>query len=694
MLKRKFYDSWCRHSFTVAFNMMIIIVLTSGIAYGNWIVNGSFEQPDVADGVYDYTIPNWTITGSPSILDPTDNTFSGTTGDNTQGVLPDGGQTLFLGSTSSITQYVGVQAANSTLYQLSFSAGQPSYYSWPGVDYKVELLAGDTVLQEWTNPANPGAAGTFATTDLSFFNSTSVSGELGVRFTGINAMSGETYIDNVSLTAQTNLYPYPILDSSFERQNISERLYFSYSWETSPQYWGCSICDPWSSLVPGTDGDDIQGILPDGGQMGLIENTAVIGGGGDCTTLSQTIDAVATPGAEYQLEFYVGARGLDGWPSAEGLPTNYNVTLCAGDTTILSVANPVTPEHGSFEKVVLTGTAPEGISGELTIKFEVADSNVASQTFFDAVALYSDTPVTHAASGMPKPTGVPASATDIYIEDFSFERSRALPDGYVGPSDTWESGPAQDGQVVYGYFFDPTDAQFAGCSGDDTQGGFGDGGQVGIIESGTDAYPEGNCLSQILEDEVIANAAYYLSFYAGDRADWKINDQDVDPNYMVEILAGDEVIYSSINPTTHETQGEIEQVLLSFTAPSDAEGLLGVRFSPIAGDTPNQTFIDAVQLYVDALPQIPGDANKDGKVDGSDVTILAGNWQFGVDGNGSATWDMGDFNGDGKVDGSDVTILAGNWQYGVEASSTSVPEPTALILLIGMTASVLLIRRP
>ena len=31
-----------------------------------------------------------------------------------------------------------------------------------------------------------------------------------------------------------------------------------------------------------------------------------------------------------------------------------------------------------------------------------------------------------------------------------------------------------------------------------------------------------------------------------------------------------------------------------------------------------------------------------------------------------ATWEMGDFNGDGVVDGSDVTILAGNWQYGVD----------------------------
>ena len=84
------------------------------------------------------------------------------------------------------------------------------------------------------------------------------------------------------------------------------------------------------------------------------------------------------------------------------------------------------------------------------------------------------------------------------------------------------------------------------------------------------------------------------------------------------------------------------------------------------------------------MVDIPGDANRDGKVDGSDVTILAGNWQAGVgDPNTETiTWEMGDFNGDGQIDGSDVTILAGNWQYGVEATASAVPEPGAITLLL------------
>lgn len=87
---------------------------------------------------------------------------------------------------------------------------------------------------------------------------------------------------------------------------------------------------------------------------------------------------------------------------------------------------------------------------------------------------------------------------------------------------------------------------------------------------------------------------------------------------------------------------------------------------------------------------IPGDANEDGRVDGSDVTILAGNWQTLT----GATWGMGDFNKDGKVDGSDVTILAGNWQSGVDATAASVPEPSTLLLLLTAIVSLpLVIRR-
>ena len=104
-------------------------------------------------------------------------------------------------------------------------------------------------------------------------------------------------------------------------------------------------------------------------------------------------------------------------------------------------------------------------------------------------------------------------------------------------------------------------------------------------------------------------------------------------------------------------------------------------------------FLSEVRFMEEVSALIAGDANNDGKVDGSDVTILAGNWQKGVSDGLTASWEEGDFNGDGKVDGSDVTILAGNWQYGVEAAASAVPEPGTIVLLISAIASLLIWRR-
>ena len=90
---------------------------------------------------------------------------------------------------------------------------------------------------------------------------------------------------------------------------------------------------------------------------------------------------------------------------------------------------------------------------------------------------------------------------------------------------------------------------------------------------------------------------------------------------------------------------------------------------------------------------IPGDANKDGFVDGSDATILANYWQYGVgDPDPDATWEMGDFNGDHVVDGSDATLLASHWQEGTPPPG-AVPEPSTLVLLLAAAAGLFLVRR-
>lgn len=114
----------------------------------------------------------------------------------------------------------------------------------------------------------------------------------------------------------------------------------------------------------------------------------------------------------------------------------------------------------------------------------------------------------------------------------------------------------------------------------------------------------------------------------------------------------------------------------------DGYGGVGQHFASISGIIEKSVLTDSYHqlLTVDSNDfefAIPGDANGDRKVDSSDATILAGNWQ-----STNATWWDGDFNNDKMVDASDATILAGHWQEGVDGSlTTAVPEPQAWTLM-------------
>ena len=97
-----------------------------------------------------------------------------------------------------------------------------------------------------------------------------------------------------------------------------------------------------------------------------------------------------------------------------------------------------------------------------------------------------------------------------------------------------------------------------------------------------------------------------------------------------------------------------------------------------------QVGLSEVQYFgFPSSPSFPGDANRDGRVDDEDATILADNWLQ------SGGWSSGDFNDDGIVNDIDATILATNWQVG---SSASVPEPGVFVLLIGLLLGCVLAR--
>jgi hypothetical protein len=83
-------------------------------------------------------------------------------------------------------------------------------------------------------------------------------------------------------------------------------------------------------------------------------------------------------------------------------------------------------------------------------------------------------------------------------------------------------------------------------------------------------------------------------------------------------------------------------------------------------------------------PALSGDANQDGVVNATDLSILAQHWQQ----QGGALWATGDFTDDGNVNILDLAALANHWQQGgaslsealaAASLSTSVPEPSGML---------------
>lgn len=193
----------------------------------------------------------------------------------------------------------------------------------------------------------------------------------------------------------------------------------------------------------------------------------------------------------------------------------------------------------------------------------------------------------------------------------------------------------------------------------------------------------------VLVEDLTPGKEYSVTLWAFDdaagestRSNWSANDTLVNDGYRFD---------ADQDPMTNL------EYSFSFLATADENGQIliegRVATDGAQGLDQGNVYLNALEIY-EVVPDVAGDANRDGKVDGSDVTILADNWQAGVpNGDSNVTWAMGDFNGDHMVDGSDVTILADNWQYGVTSVAASVPEPSTLVLLLAAAIGLYVVRR-
>ena len=108
-------------------------------------------------------------------------------------------------------------------------------------------------------------------------------------------------------------------------------------------------------------------------------------------------------------------------------------------------------------------------------------------------------------------------------------------------------------------------------------------------------------------------------------------------------------------------------------------GILGF-YGDYAFDVRVSKFLDWISEHV------PGDANQDGRVEGSDYTIWADHYgETAVPAWSEGGWAYGNFNEDSIVDGADYTLWADNYLFGTGFNGgADLPEPnTALLLVLG-----------
>src|ERR1700676_482205 len=106
------------------------------------------------------------------------------------------------------------------------------------------------------------------------------------------------------------------------------------------------------------------------------------------------------------------------------------------------------------------------------------------------------------------------------------------------------------------------------------------------------------------------------------------------------------------------------------TAAQSNSGSYGIGYAD-AADPGNPAGLAPGTLEV--MYTLLGDANLDGKVNGTDFAILATNFNQAVSG-----WDRGDFNYDGKDNGTDFAFLASNFNQGASQSAVSAGDVAAL----------------
>ena len=90
----------------------------------------------------------------------------------------------------------------------------------------------------------------------------------------------------------------------------------------------------------------------------------------------------------------------------------------------------------------------------------------------------------------------------------------------------------------------------------------------------------------------------------------------------------------------------------------------------------NRTEMGLTTLSFSSSSQVVGDADLNGVVDDSDLSLLLANWGQDRTGDPDGGWGKGEFSGTAPVDDSDLSLLLANW-----TTAGALPEPCTMLLL-------------
>ena len=164
--------------------------------------------------------------------------------------------------------------------------------------------------------------------------------------------------------------------------------------------------------------------------------------------------------------------------------------------------------------------------------------------------------------------------------------------------------------------------------------------------------------------------------------------EDVEGTYTPNEVAGFNIHEGTISMTVSDVDGEI------WSGSDIGQYIFSAEtFGPVVNGRYNVGVLSYMAMdnisianVVGEGPSIkPGDADRNGVVDDSDLSLLLSFWQQDVTGDPDGGWGKGEFDGIAPVEDSDLSLLLANWTV-----AGQVPEPaSALLLLAGFAGAVL-----